>query len=259
MSSHDFASWRDIAVLPVFGVTVTVVAYLIAVRLHRRGRGHPLLNPTLVAIIIVAAAIRTSGLPYAAYAQSATVVSFMLSPAVVLLAVPLYRRRAVIRASSSDHSGCPSSGSSDRDRQCGRHRLATWRRSSHAPVTGAEIHDRGHCDRHIGKDRRRTGLDRRAGDHDGDYRSSPGAIADAMAGRQGRTRTGPVDGHCLTRHWNRQGAADRRACRIVCRSGDEPQRRVDGDPAANPPQTDLRVSLSWCNRIIVDSATAASR
>ncbi len=100
MSPHDLSSWRDIAVLPVFGVTATVVAYLIAVRLHRWGRGHPLLNPTLVAIIVLAAAIRTSGLPYAAYAQSASVVSFMLSPAVVLLAVPLYRRRAVIRASN---------------------------------------------------------------------------------------------------------------------------------------------------------------
>ncbi len=92
-------TWRDIAVLPVFGVTATIVAYLLAVRLHRWGRGHPLLNPTLVAIVILAVAIRICGLPYAAYAQSASVVSFMLSPAVVLLAVPLYRRRAVIRAS----------------------------------------------------------------------------------------------------------------------------------------------------------------
>ena len=99
MSPLDSTSWRDVAVLPVFGVTITVVAYLVAVRLHRWGRGHPLLNPTLIAIVILAVAIRISGLPYAAYAQSASVVSFMLSPAVVLLAVPLYRRRAVIRAS----------------------------------------------------------------------------------------------------------------------------------------------------------------
>ncbi len=96
MQPPDLTSWRDTAVQPVFGVTATVVAYLIAVRLHRWGRGHPLLNPTLVAIVILAAAIRTSGLPYAAYAQSASVVSFMLSPAVVLLAVPLYRRRAAM-------------------------------------------------------------------------------------------------------------------------------------------------------------------
>ncbi len=110
MSPHDLSSWRDIAVLPVFGVTATVVAYLIAVRLHRWGRGHPLLNPTLVAIIVLAAAIRTSGLSYAAYAQSASVVSFMLSPAVVLLAVPLYRRRAVIRASNAIILGALAAG-----------------------------------------------------------------------------------------------------------------------------------------------------
>ena len=60
-----------------------------------------MLNPTLVAIVLLAAADQTSGLSYAAYAQSASVVSFMLSPAVVLLAVSLYRRRAVIRASGS--------------------------------------------------------------------------------------------------------------------------------------------------------------
>ena len=43
--------------------------------------------------------IKLSGLAYADYARSAAVVSFMLSPAVVLLAVPLYRKRALIRRS----------------------------------------------------------------------------------------------------------------------------------------------------------------
>ncbi len=101
MSPLDPAAWHEIAVQPVTGVTETIVAYAAAVRLHRWGRGHPLLNPTLVAIVLLAAAVQASGLSYAAYAQSASVVSFMLSPAVVLLAVPLYRRRAVIRASGS--------------------------------------------------------------------------------------------------------------------------------------------------------------
>ena len=99
MSPPDLTSWRDIAVLPVFGVTATVLAYLVAVRLHRWGRGHPLLNPTLVAIVVLAMAIRISGLPYASYAQSASVVIFFFLIGVVLISFHFFCWGAVIRAS----------------------------------------------------------------------------------------------------------------------------------------------------------------
>ena len=164
MSPLDPAAWHEIAVQPVTGVTETIVAYAAAVRLHRWGRGHPLLNPTLVAIVLLAAAVQASGLSYAAYAQSASVVSFMLSPAVVLLAVPLYRRRAVIRASGSIilgalAAGLPTGiasavgmsvlerGGNAFDR--GRPRVAARRRPQDAAFIGAQIRDRRHCDRDL--------------------------------------------------------------------------------------------------------------
>lgn len=89
--------WHKIALLPAVGVGATVAAYVIALRLHRWSRVHAILNPTLVAILLLAFAVKLSGLDYADYAQSAGVVTFALSPAVVLLAVPLFRQRRLIR------------------------------------------------------------------------------------------------------------------------------------------------------------------
>ena len=89
--------WRKIALLPAVGVGATVGAYVIALRLQRWSGGHPVLNPTLVAIALIAFAVKVSGLDYASYAQSAGVVTFALAPAVVLLAVPLFRQRQLIR------------------------------------------------------------------------------------------------------------------------------------------------------------------
>jgi putative effector of murein hydrolase len=77
----------------------TVLAYLAATHLHRRGGRHPLLNPTFVAIILVVLGIRILGIPYAGYVRGASFIHFLLGPAVVLLAVPLFRHTALIRAS----------------------------------------------------------------------------------------------------------------------------------------------------------------
>ena len=99
MSPADASLWRSIASQPAIGVTATIGAFLLALRINRMCHGNPLLNPTLIAILIMACAIKTTGLDYATYAQSASVVSFMLSPAVVMLAVPLFRQRQLVRES----------------------------------------------------------------------------------------------------------------------------------------------------------------
>ncbi|HEV3045521.1 MAG TPA: LrgB family protein [Roseiarcus sp.] len=100
MPQFDVTLWHNIALLPAIGAGATVGAYVLALRLHRWSGGHAILNPTLVAIVIVALAVKFSGLDYATYAQSASVVTFALSPAVVLLAVPLFRQRQLVRASA---------------------------------------------------------------------------------------------------------------------------------------------------------------
>jgi predicted murein hydrolase (TIGR00659 family) len=96
----DPLAWAALAEQPVLEIGATVFAYLAAVRLCRHSGNHPLLNPTLVAILILAVGTKALGIPYATYLRSAGFVHFLLGPAVVLLAVPLFRQTALIRASS---------------------------------------------------------------------------------------------------------------------------------------------------------------
>ena len=63
----------------------------------RRPRTHnPLLNPTLIATLIVAGTLLLTRIPYAEYRAQTQPISALLSPAVVALAVPLYRQRALL-------------------------------------------------------------------------------------------------------------------------------------------------------------------
>jgi predicted murein hydrolase (TIGR00659 family) len=99
MSVFDPVTWAALVEQPVLEIGATVFANLAAVRLCRRFGNHPLLNPTLVAIVILAIATRAIGVPYATYLRGASFIHFLLGPAVVLLAVPLFRQTALIRAS----------------------------------------------------------------------------------------------------------------------------------------------------------------
>ena len=95
----DPSAWTSLGEQPAVTAAGTVLAYVAATRLHRRCGRHPMLNPTLVAIILVAVGIRALGIPYSGYFRGASFVHVLLGPAVVLLAVPLFRQTALIRAS----------------------------------------------------------------------------------------------------------------------------------------------------------------
>jgi putative effector of murein hydrolase len=81
---------------------VTAAAYGIALRLPRR----PLLNPTLIAMAALVATLVVTGVPYAAYADGTGVLTALLGPAVVALAVPLHRERETLRR----HAGTIAAG-----------------------------------------------------------------------------------------------------------------------------------------------------
>ena len=90
---------RALATQPSVAVALTVGCYWLALRMSRLCRQHPLANPTFIGILLVAAVLKVAGVDAGAYAQSAGSVSLALALAVVLLAVPLYRQRALIRES----------------------------------------------------------------------------------------------------------------------------------------------------------------
>jgi len=92
-------TWATLADKPILETGATVFAFLAAVRLSRVFGNHPLLNPTLLAILFIAIGIEATGVRYETYLRGSDPVHFMLGPAVVLLAVPLFRQTATIRAS----------------------------------------------------------------------------------------------------------------------------------------------------------------
>ena len=97
--SHFAQMWTGLADDRILETGVTVLAFATAMRIARFGGNHPLLNPTLLAIIFISLGLEAAHIPYASYLRGTDIIHFMLGPAVVLLAVPLFRQRATIRAS----------------------------------------------------------------------------------------------------------------------------------------------------------------
>jgi predicted murein hydrolase (TIGR00659 family) len=92
--------WVYLAREPLAALTVTLLAWLAALRLQRALGRHPLANPVLFAVALLAAVLLLGGIDYRTYFSGAQFVHFLLGPATVALAVPLYRQWQVVRRSA---------------------------------------------------------------------------------------------------------------------------------------------------------------
>lgn len=98
MTEPDLADiWVYLSASPLLGLTMTLVAYLLAFRLYQRGGGSPLLNPVLVAVVMIILVLLATGIPYRDYFDGAQFVHFLLGPATVALAVPLFQQLSRLR------------------------------------------------------------------------------------------------------------------------------------------------------------------
>ena len=80
---------------PLFGITLTLVTYLLSQKLYRRV-GKVWVNPVLVSIVSIILLLQLFDLEYRDYARGGDVLVFLLGPTVVALAIPLYQRREEI-------------------------------------------------------------------------------------------------------------------------------------------------------------------
>lgn len=85
---------------PLTWLVLTLVVYQGAHWLWRRGRMNPLLNPVLWSIATLSAILTLGGIDYAVYFSGAQLVHFLLGPATVALAIPLYRQLGRLRRSA---------------------------------------------------------------------------------------------------------------------------------------------------------------
>ena len=82
--------WVYLAASPLLWLTVTLAVYLAGQWLFQRSGGRALFNPVALAITLLVALLLLTGTPYSTYFQGAQFIHFLLGPATVALAVPLY-------------------------------------------------------------------------------------------------------------------------------------------------------------------------
>jgi len=99
------ALWVYLAATPLLGLTMTLFAYLIAQGIYARARFNPLANPVLIAVALVVAVLSITHTPYQTYFQGAQFVHFLLGPATVALALPLYRQLPKLRRAAVPLAG----------------------------------------------------------------------------------------------------------------------------------------------------------
>lgn len=95
---HDI--WVYLAASPLAGLTATLVAYQLGLWVHERCGRRPVVNPVLLAVLVLVGVLNLTGIDYRAYFDGAQFVHFLLGPATVALAVPLYNQWHQVRRSA---------------------------------------------------------------------------------------------------------------------------------------------------------------
>lgn len=78
------------------GVLISLASYTLGVWLRKK-TGLSFFNPLMVSIILVILFLSVSGISYSTYAESADYISFLLTPATICLAVPLYEQFKLLK------------------------------------------------------------------------------------------------------------------------------------------------------------------
>lgn len=98
MTGGSAVGWGTLAASPLFGLTATLIAYQAAYALYRRAGCHPLANPVLIAVAFLGLFLSLTVTRYEDYFAGAQLVHFLLGPATVALAVPLYVQLRRVRS-----------------------------------------------------------------------------------------------------------------------------------------------------------------
>lgn len=81
----------DFLKTPIFGILLSVVCYEIGILIQKKTK-NPVLNPLLIAIIFVILVLTVFEIPKETYDLGGSYILFLLGPATVVMAVPLYRQ-----------------------------------------------------------------------------------------------------------------------------------------------------------------------
>ncbi|SEK29119.1 LrgB family protein [Halomonas daqiaonensis] len=89
--------WVYLSGNPLLSLLVTLLVFTLAVRINRTLGGTPLLHPVTLSIAMLIALLLLADMEYRTYFEGAQFIHFLLGPATVALAIPLYDHRERVR------------------------------------------------------------------------------------------------------------------------------------------------------------------
>lgn len=89
--------WVYLSASPLLGLTITLVAYGLAYRFYLRTSSNPLANPVVTSVAMLIGLLLLTNTSYNDYFEGGQFVHFLLGPATVALAVPLYQQFSRLR------------------------------------------------------------------------------------------------------------------------------------------------------------------
>lgn len=90
-------AWTQLIGSPYLGLFLTLLSFQLGLKLFALSHKHPLLHPVLVSVISVCAVLLGLGISFEQYYEGAQLLSFLLGPVIVALAIPLYENLKALR------------------------------------------------------------------------------------------------------------------------------------------------------------------
>lgn len=97
MSQNIANIWVYLAQTPLLWLTTTLAVYMLAYAIYQRMHFAPLFNPVPIAVVLLVTLLLATNTPYQRYFDGAQFVHFLLGPATVALAIPLYGAYGTLR------------------------------------------------------------------------------------------------------------------------------------------------------------------
>ena len=87
---------KELLSISTLPVVVTLLAYQFGLLLQRKFKS-PIFNPILIAVVLVLGYLSLTGTPYSDYRLSTGQISWLMTPATVCLAIPMYEQLQILR------------------------------------------------------------------------------------------------------------------------------------------------------------------
>ncbi|GEQ05872.1 antiholin-like protein LrgB [Staphylococcus gallinarum] len=82
---------------PYFGILLSLIPFIIATMLFKKTNGFFLFTPLFVSMVVGIAFLKITGINYENYKIGGDIINFFLEPATICFAIPLYKRREVLK------------------------------------------------------------------------------------------------------------------------------------------------------------------